>query len=134
MSKQYYICEIIGDGSDFNPYRPAVADSNVSWTASIPSDPTTGVPLYENCLAIVGTSNHGVLNNNSKIDALPDFPMIGKLSAMQGKAKADMDTMLTKRGFSTANVQASDGYKDLLQAIGKQRDTAFDISIFDVIE
>jgi hypothetical protein len=45
-----------------------------------------------------------------------------------------MDTMLTKRGFSTANVQASDGYKDLIQAIGKQRDSVFDVALFDVIE
>ena len=134
MSKRYYVCDIIGDGSEYNSYRPAVADYDVSWSAQIPSSLETGKPLYTNCLVIVGTANHGVLNRDAKIDAMPDFPPIGKLSAMQSQAKSAMEAMLARRGFSTATVQASDGYKDLIQALGKQRNSSFNVDDFDVVE
>lgn len=131
MSKRYYISDIIGTGGEFDPYRPAIADLGVSWVGSIESGPD-GRPLYTDCVVLVNTVNHAALRVDSRIDPLPEFPLDGRLSAINTTSKSEMDTALTRRGFNLSGVNSSDGYRDVLQTIGKQRSAAFDIDKFDV--
>lgn len=132
MSKRYYLAEIIGDGSEANPYRPAVAEHNVAWVGAIDSDPDTGKPLHSNTIVLVETENHARLRADSRIDPLPDFALDGKMTAINTAARNGMLTALTKRGFSTAAINNADGYRDALQQIGRQRSAVFDINNFDV--
>ena len=132
MSKRYYLADIIGDGTEINPYRPAVADHGVAWVGVIDSDPETGAPLYANTIALVETENHAKLRADTRIDPLPDFALDGKLTAIKTAARNGMLKALSKRGFATAAINNADGYRDALQQIGRQRGAAFDINNFDV--
>lgn len=132
MSKRYYLADIIGDGTETNPYRPAVADHGVAWVGVIDSDPETGAPLHANTLVCVETENHAKLRADTRIDPLPDFALDGKLTAINTAARNGMLKALTKRGFSTAAINNADGYRDALQQIGRQRGAVFDINNFDV--
>lgn len=136
--KRYYLSNLVGDGSEDNPFRPRVADYGVAWAGSIPTDenpasPTYGRPIYGDCLVIVDTVDHNVLRQDSAIDALPDFPLDGKVSGINAAAKNAMNAALERRGFSTLSLIGVDGYRDTLQAIGRQRDPAFNIDKFDVL-
>lgn len=134
MSKRYYISKIVGTGSEVDPFRPKVADYGVSWAGSIESNPITGKPVYPDCMVIVATVNHGVLMADPVIDAMPDFPLDGKLSAINTGTKTAMLNALTARGFDVTGLGNTDGYRDVLQKIGLQRSPAFNIDNFDVAE
>lgn len=133
MSKRIYLSRIIGDGTENNPYRPAVQDHGVNYSGSMLSDPD-GKPLHGECLVIVATSNHAKLRNDPNLDPLPDFPMDGKVSSINTATKNAMIVALQKRGFSTSGVSNTDGFRELVQSIGRQRDPAFNIDNFDVSE
>lgn len=132
MSKRYYICDIIGTGDETDPFRPAVADHGVAWAGVIDSDPETGQPIHETTLVVVETENHAALRKDNRIDALPDFALDGKMTAINTQARNGMLNALQKRGFVTSAINNADGYRDALQQIGRQRGKAFDIDQFDV--
>lgn len=139
MSKRFYVSKIRGDGSEDNPFRPAVADYGVNWTGSIVTDddensPTYGKPLYDTCLVIVATSNHARLRLDPDIDSLPEFPLDGKVSSINTVTKNAMIAALRRRGFITADVGNTDGFRELVQSIGRQRDPKFNVDNFDVSE
>lgn len=134
MSKRYYISKIVGTGDEFDPFRPKVADYGVAWVGSIESDPVTGRPVHPDCIVLVATANHALLRGDPDIDAMPDFPMDGKLSAINTGTKTAMFNALTARGFYTTGLNNTDGYRDVMQKIGLQRSPAFDIDNFDVVE
>lgn len=140
MSKRYYICDIVGDGSIFgpfgpNPYRPIVANYGVAWVGSIEnhtSGPDIGKPKYPDCLVLVSTLNHAQLMNKPGIDPLPDFPGDGKLAGIATVTRTAMNAMLNTRGFDITGLTNTDGYKEALQKIGIQRSATFDIDNFDI--
>ena len=132
MSKRYYLSDIIGTGDEFDPYRPAIADHGVAWVGTIESDPQTGAPLYANTLVLVETDNHAKLRADNRIDALPDFVLDGKMTAINTAARNGMLKALTRRGFVTSAINNADGYRDALQQIGRQRSPSFNIDAFDV--
>lgn len=134
MAKKYYVSDIIGDGSEENPFRPAVADHGVSWVGSIQSDPVTGRPIHADCIVLVAAQNHAQLRADKRITAMPDFALDGKMSAINTATKNGMLNALQKRGFSTSTIGNADGYRDALRDIGKQRDPVFDIDNFDLAE
>jgi len=129
--KRYYLCDIIGDGTDDNPYRPAVADHSQKWAASLPTG-MDGKPLHSDCLVIVEADNHMPLRADKRIDPLPDMTLDGKFSAVSVAAKNAMSAAMVKRGFSTQFLgDTVMGYREVLQTIGKQRSEGFDIDKFD---
>lgn len=132
MPKRYYISKIIGDGlRPETAFRPKVETYGVSWAGSIPTD-ANGQPLFQHVLVIVNTNNHAVLKNDPDIGAMPDFPLDGKVSAIQNNVKSQAYAMLAAKGFNTATLDGNDGYRDLISAVGKQRDSNFDVDNFDV--
>lgn len=132
MSKRYYICDIIGTGDEMDPIRVAAADHGVAYIAAIERDPLTGMPLHADTLVLVETENHATLRADPRINALPDFALDGKMTAINAQARNGMLTALQKRGFTTGEINNADGYRDALQQIGRQRSKVFDIDQFDV--
>lgn len=130
--KRYYLSDIIGDGTEENPFRPAVADLGVAWSGSIPTDPDTGKPLKTWALVIVSAANHAALRADNRIAALPDFPLDGKVSAINTTTKNGMLNALTKRGIDTSFVGNADGYRDVIRGVGRAADPVFDENNFDV--
>lgn len=132
MSKRYYLCDIIGTGDDMDPYRPAIADHGVAWVGAVESNPQTGRPLHANTIVLVETDNHARLRADPRIDPLPDFALDGKMTAINTAARNAMQAVLTRRGFVTSTLNNADGYRDALQAIGRQRSPTFNVDSFDV--
>ncbi len=138
MAKRYYICDIIGDGTDSmptpttGPYRPSIADLGVSWVGSIPSDPETGSPLHSWTLVLVNTDNHTRVLSAKGVDALPDFPLDGKINAINNVTRNAMLGKLGARGIDTSFIGNADGYREVIRGIGKKLDVAFDENNFDV--
>ena len=130
--KRYYLSPIIGDGTEFDPFRPKVADHGVAWVGSIPSDPNTGHPLFGWTLVLVDAVNHGKILADQTIDALPDFPLYGKVSAINTATKNAMLGKLQARGIDTAFVGNADGYRDVIRGIGQKLEATFSENNFDV--
>lgn len=130
--KRYYLSPIIGDGSESDSFRPKIADYGVSWVGVIPSDPVTGRPLHEFALVLVEAVNHAAILADTTIDALPDFPLDGKVSAINTATKNRMISTLERRGIDTSFVSNADGYRDMIRGIGKGLDLNFDENHFDV--
>lgn len=131
--RRYYISTIIGDGSEFDSFRPKIADYGVSWVGIIPSDPTTGQPLFPWTLVLVEAINHAAILADKAIDALPDFSLDGKVSAINTGTKNNMISALQARGIDTAFIGRSDGYRDVIRGIGKVLDPNFNTNQFDVV-
>lgn len=134
MSKRYYICDIIGDGTEDNPYRPAVADLGVAWVGDIPTGPD-GHPTSTWALVMVATQNHGPVRARQGVDALPEFPLDGKVSAINAATKTAMENALSRRNLpANTIVDGKDGYRDVIRAIGRANAPGFDENNFDVAE
>lgn len=130
--KRYYISTIIGDGSEFDPFRPKIADYGVSWVGVIPSDPTTGQPLFPWTLVLVEAISHASLLADRDITPLPDFPMDGKVSAINTATRNRMVADLQAQGVDTSFIGSADGYRDVIRGIGRALEASFDENGFDV--
>lgn len=131
--KRYYVSSIIGDGSIENPYRPRVADHGVAWAGNIPTGPD-GKPTSTWALVVVDAKNHAALIADKDIDDLPDFPLDGKVSAIQNATKTTMKTKLAKRGIPTAFIDGTDGYREVIRGVGRLLQADFNENDFDVSE
>lgn len=131
--KRYYISDIIGDGTEDNPYRAKIADEGVAHASIIPSDPETGRPLNTWALSIVAAQNHDKFKFKGKagIDQLPDSPMDGKVSAIQGRGQ--MDDAFSRRGIPSlpGNV---DGFRDVIRHVGRQLSVGFNENKLDIAD
>jgi hypothetical protein len=129
--KRFYVSPIIGDGSEFDPFRAKIQDYSVNHVAVIPSG-ADGKPLYSWALVIVAEKDHGKLLADNTIQALPDFPFDAKVSAMQTATKNMMTAKLKNRGIATDFIISTDGYRDVIRGIGRQLVPDFDENSFDI--
>lgn len=129
--KRYYISPIIGDGSIDNPYRPKVADHGVAWSGIIQTD-VEGKPLHPWALIVVSANNHASLLADKNIDALPDFPLDGKVGSIKTSTKTKMKNVMAARGIATSIAENADGYRDVIRGIGRVLQADFDENSFDV--
>lgn len=132
--KRYFLSPIVGDGSIDNPYRAAVQDYPCNVSAVIPSDPTTGKPLYDWALCIVAAPNQTPLLKDNSLGPLPDFPLDAKMSAMAQASSQAMDATLRRFGVNLAGVNTSDGYRQAIRSIGQQLQADFDENGLDISE
>lgn len=65
-----YLCQIIGNGIEDDPYRPAIADYSVSWSARIDSD-DLGRPLETTCVVEVTAGDVSLFAGDERIEVLP---------------------------------------------------------------
>lgn len=131
--KRYCIAKIIGDGTENNPYRSAIQKYNDLHYefGGIAQDPITGQPTHTFVLAILKTVNISRLMADQDIDIFPDFPLDGKMSAMQTATKNKMVNALAKYGVS---ISGADGFRDAIRTIGQMIQPDFDENNFDLSE
>ena len=118
MTRRYYLCAIIGDGAYENPYRSAAAEYGLSYVSDIPVD-DMGHPTSTWTLTLVNALNHSALLSDPLISALPEFPLDGKVAAINNATKNNMLARMRARGIDTSFVDKSDGYRDVIRALGK---------------
>lgn len=131
MAKRYYVCDVIGDGSEFDPYRAKIADMDVAWSGITPTD-ETGTPTSTWALAIVETVNHARLSGTPGIDQLPDISLDIKTAAISTVAKTQLNNMLSRRSIGGVAVNSADSYKDVINQIGRSIQPSFSADNFDI--
>lgn len=133
MSKRFYMADIIGDGTDEDQFRPAVDAHAVNWAGSFPVNLENGHPLKSWTLVTVEAINHSPLLVDVRLDPLPDFPLDGKVSSINIVARNAMLAAMVRRGVDTSFVSGTDGYREVIRAIGIAANATFDENSFDVI-
>lgn len=138
MSKRYYLADIIGTGeADVDEFRTAVADHTrnpanpLKYEGGFPVG-ETGLPVHSWTLVIVEAPDHTPLLNDPRIDALPDFPLDGKVSSINTVAKNAMLAAMIRRGIDTSSVAGTDGYREVIRLIGVAANATFDENAFGV--
>lgn len=131
--KRFYVAPVIGDGTEFNPYRPKVANYAVNWSVILPSKPD-GTPLFPWCLVIVGAPDHTALVNDVDLDAFPEITLDSTLSVLNKAQRDRLLGFLTKRGVDTSGLTINSTFRDVLVRIGGALDANFKTEKFDVAE
>lgn len=139
--KRYYVCRVLGDGTYSNPYRPAIADTIDPKTgikafamALVMATNQDGSPKLPRCLVIAAGQDHALVRNHADIDALPDYPLDVKVSAMNAATKAAAFARLQARGIDVSNLGQADGFRDFIRELGRQHEPTFSEDSFDVQE
>jgi hypothetical protein len=110
-----------------DPVRPVVADlAGLNWSGDMDR-------ANNRAFVVVATANHAVVRSAPGVDALPDFPLDGKLSAINQGTLNAMSQVLTRRGFG-ASLSNSESYRAELDRIGRQINANFSIDNLDVSE
>lgn len=130
--KRYYLSTIVM-GAD-GQIKPAAALTGLNWVVAYPpDDPATGLPpVGGHCLVLLSGDNHAAALADARNDALPDFPLDAKVTAMKTSTKAAARAVLQRRGFDASALDNADGYRDVIRAVGKSLDQGFDENNFDV--
>lgn len=134
MAKRYYVCDVVGTGSESDPYRPAVADLGVNHVAVIPTDPATGRPLHPWCLVLVATVNHARVAAARGVDALPDVTLDTQWNATDKGKRDAAAAALARRGITPPGIAPGDGFRGYVRGLGRQLQADFVEDNFDVGE
>lgn len=129
--KRYYLSELIADPHEPGAIMPAIAESGVSFSALIPTGPD-GKPVSPWALCVVESKNHSALQHDRRLTALPDFPLDGKMSAINNVTKTGFINSLRARGVDTAFIGNTDGFREVVRGLGRMLDPTFDENNFDV--
>ncbi len=124
--KRYYISPIIGDGSEWSPFRPKVADYPVSYAAVYPpQNMTTGQYLGNWCLVIAAAADHRALVRDAALVPCPDLTLDARLDSASLAVRDKFLQGLAAKGIATTNIKSNEAYRLALRAIGQQLDPAF---------
>jgi hypothetical protein len=119
MSKRHYLADIYtvdtGDGLE---NKTAIADYPVKYEGGFPVNMETGAPLRNWTLVVVDTDDHAPLLGDSRINALPNYPLDGKVSGINASAKNALLAAMERRGIDTTNVPGMDTYQEVISWIG----------------
>lgn len=139
--KRYYVSDVIGDGSFNNPYRAAASAVAQAQTAAgntsnsvaiVPTDPTTGKPLFTWALCLVASRNHQPFLADTRLNAMPDVTLDTKVNAVATATLNAAQAALQGRSISTSFISNSSGYRDFINGIGQQLQSVFSVDSFDV--
>lgn len=127
MASRYYLCDVIGDGTEENPYRADLEDApNIDGiSAKIASGPD-GRPVFPYCLCVVEAKNHMPLRLRPNVDALPEVSLDNRMSAVSQAARARLDDAMARRKIPTTGFAVAEGYRDVIRLLGKRLDSTFD--------
>ena len=139
--KRYMICPIIGNGTQSNKYRAAVADiSGTEVTALIPTNPNDGSPIYGFAFVRVSALNFSAVIAVTNSFVFPDFPLDAQMSVMDSNVRTEMVQSveaydLDGQGLHLdADHEDTDSFRDVITAIAQQFEPAFNANHFDVAE
>lgn len=71
MAKRYYVCPIIGTGTEDDPYRAATADDGVRHSAEIPTD-AVGKPLTARCVVTADETDDAAIMARRTVERAVD--------------------------------------------------------------
>lgn len=136
--KRYYVSPILLvniDGEE--SWVSKISLLGVAWAGSIPTvmdpnDPRYGQPMYDCHLVSVNAVDHLRLRDDQDLIALPDCPLDIKVMSINTATKNKMMADLTAKGFDVSHISTTEGYRETLQDIGRQRDPDFQIDRLDV--
>lgn len=131
--RRYYVCKIIGDGTEFNAYRPAVADYPVAWVTVLGTD-ATGKPKKAWSLVLVNTVDHDQLLNDARIKSIPDATLDSTWGSLSTPVRNATKIFLEAEGIATAWIKTNTLIREIIRAIGKAQESGFSENNFDVAE
>lgn len=100
--KRYFIADIIGDGSDTNEYRAAVAVYPVNWAAEVPWDDIENRPINNWTIAEVSGGDMSGFAGDTRIDPLPICELDTPVSQIDASQIASMRAALQRRGIGVS--------------------------------
>ncbi len=119
MPQRYYLCPVVLD--DRGRRVPSIKlepefanDENASMTVVIHD-------TEDIALCVVNIRNHAALAAKSGVDILPDFPLDSKVGSMHQATKLAMRARLVARGIDAAVTDNADGFRDIVNHIGRTR-------------
>jgi len=129
---RYYITDIVGDGTEFNAFRPNIPDKqNQIWEVlgGIPTD-VNGKPTLDFALVKVSQWFDGaeVGTNFEAIDAIGTNMMMP--SVLDDPASARLKTdVATRLGARAPNFTTANTVRDIIREVGRVIDPKFDFNI-----
>lgn len=100
--KRYFIADIIGDGSDTDEYRAAVAVYPVNWAAEVPWNDAENRPLNNWTVAEVNGGDMSGFEGDSRIDPLPVCELDSSVSEINALQLEAMRAALQRRGIGVS--------------------------------
>lgn len=131
MAKRFYISKIVGDGTEYNPFRPKVADYNVSWSGVIPSN-EDGTPKFGFTFVIVNTQDHTALLADPQIKGMPELSLDAQISTLSKATRDKMLAYFDDEGIDRTGLTLQSTMRDVLRRVGKHLSESFDENKFDV--
>lgn len=123
--RKYYVCDVIGDGTELNPYRAKISDLAVNHVSVMNAAKTWA-------MCRVAGINLELLDMTPGIDAMPDFPLDSKMTSMGNAAKNNMNAKLNARSITQPT--SPDAYREVIRHVGQQANANFNEDNFDVSE
>lgn len=143
MTKRYAICKILGDGQPPDGYYPAIFDVTIpvigikafrtTPVIGLDASQTPAVPVASWCLVVaelVDGAKWSLLDDNDDVDLLPEYPLDAAVSAMHLPTRNGMAAAMQARGIDTSFIGAADGFRDVINHLGRIHEPAFDADSF----
>lgn len=131
MSKRFYLCPIIGDGTENNPYRPKIANNiGVNWSAPMPSNPD-GTPKFPWTIVIVGAADHTSIVDDSTIDAFPELTYESTLGSLTQQERTKLLQFLDHKNIPTSGVNVNTTFREIIELVGQYLEPSFRSQKFD---
>ncbi|HBA72214.1 MAG TPA: hypothetical protein DCZ63_08520 [Geobacter sp.] len=136
--KRYYLAEIeeyewepgaIGYRCRASAYPGLLFDGG-----EILTDPVTGKPTNRFALVLVKAKDHALLINDPKMNPLPMVDLDVKMSSVHTPTKNALIATLKRLGLATEFISNTDGYREVIRALGRVNNPDFDENKFDVNE
>lgn len=136
----WMISPITGTGTISDPYRASVEDvPGVNSAALIPSNPD-GTPKYKFALCLVAATSQSIVAGVTNSYVFPSYPYDSLMSGMDPTARSNMvqDVQAYNMDGNGYHLDATnadtDSYRTVLNRIGDQIDTAFNINNMNCAE
>lgn len=131
--RRYYICPVIGDGSEFNAFRPKVADYNVSWVGVVAQNPD-GTLKRPWSVVLVNTVNHDPLIADPEIRAVPQVALDNTLGSLTQAQRNFLRNLYDELGLDRTWVNNQTTLREVLRYAGRELEVSFSENNFDVAD
>lgn len=126
MSKRFYVSKVELVEVDGGLEARVAAGRYGSIAAQSIDIGPDGQPTTNWALAIIDAEDHTLADRDPDCILLPMFALDAKVSAMHTPTKNRMLTRLTAFGVDTGAFAGADGFRDIVNKLGKANNVAFD--------
>lgn len=131
--RRYYVCPVIGDGTEFNAYRPKVEQYNVNWVGLVAQN-LDGTLKRNWSLVLVNTIDHTPLLNDPEIRAIPQSALDNTLDSLSANQRSFLKDLLTELGLDSSQATPKTTLRQVLRYLGKNLEQSFSENNFDVAD